>query len=215
MLSELLPRLCRHCPMGLEAPGWWPPVRSADPLARSPTIRATGARSSPAPTRSRCAASGRAALTRRLPSVRMLRVSLYPLGFNENTPGQPGLRMRDESFACVPAHGCETFERMRWAFLAVAVGACGGDGQHYTKGDYCDATGTAVCMRAQACGIDGTFNACFQGFKGACCINNGTCGLELGGAGMDREARCVPAVGTQACGELTAGVVPAVCLMGS
>jgi hypothetical protein len=90
----------------------------------------------------------------------------------------------------------------------------GGGGGTITKGQYCDSTGTAFCHRIEEC-QGSTFNACFQGFKGACCIDDGSCGVGIMNTStfMTFEAKCTAALMTEACADAIGGVVPAVCLM--
>jgi hypothetical protein len=95
--------------------------------------------------------------------------------------------------------------------------SCGDDADSdtpMTKGEYCDSTGTAFCERVQDCQLE-TFNACFQAFKGGCCINDGSCNLTAMNESDLRalERNCVAALSSEACAEVEAGVIPAVCLM--
>ena len=94
------------------------------------------------------------------------------------------------------------------------MSSCGSDSDPITKGEYCDATGSAFCHRIETCQV-ATFNACFQNFKGACCINDGSCGQVAMDAAALRalESKCTAALSAEACSEAAASVVPAACLM--
>jgi hypothetical protein len=95
--------------------------------------------------------------------------------------------------------------------LALACVTCGGDDAPMLKGEFCDRMGDLVCSRAAACQLE-TYNACFQGFKGACCGNSGTCQAEAPGA-EQIVAKCTSAMPNHSCNELRTGVLPAACLM--
>src|SRR6187399_2781221 len=84
------------------------------------------------------------------------------------------------------------------------LSSCGDDSDSpITKGEYCDSTGTAFCNRGVECQL-GTFNACFQGFKGGCCLNDGSCSRQLTNASDVRalEEKCVAALSTAACSDI-------------
>jgi hypothetical protein len=92
--------------------------------------------------------------------------------------------------------------------------SCGGGADPVTLGEYCDSTGSAFCHRAETCQI-ATFNACFQDFKRACCLDAGNCGLVAMDAAklQSIETKCTAALSTEPCPDVAAGVAPAACLM--
>lgn len=93
--------------------------------------------------------------------------------------------------------------------LVLAVGC--GDEPTYTKGEFCDVLGAAMCRRAEQCQAE-TFNACFQEFKISCCISTMDCGLRKDGDLRARTGECESAMATSSCADVVAGVVPAICL---
>ena len=102
--------------------------------------------------------------------------------------------------------------RLTLLALALSVCACSDDKPDYTLGEFCDELSTELCQRYVACGI-ASFNACFQGAKGGCCLNAGTCEQAEDYA----ESRayidtCAPSLRVQRCDEVRARVQPAACL---
>lgn len=95
------------------------------------------------------------------------------------------------------------------------LGGCGGntgDSTPTTKDQYCDVTGEAYCARAVECSA-AEHDSCVQDFKRSCCETDESCALPAKDAGRvkDLQDRCVQALSTQACEDITAGAVPGAC----
>lgn len=101
-------------------------------------------------------------------------------------------------------------KRILLVALAALGLSCGGD-DSMLKGEFCDRMGDVFCQRANACAIE-SYNACFQGFKGACCASNGSCQSEVAN-GQGIVDRCTAAMPSHSCNELRQGIVPPACLM--
>lgn len=98
---------------------------------------------------------------------------------------------------------------MKRALLVLVLLGCD-TGDKYTIGEYCDDIGASFCARVEQCGVD-SFNACFQPFKFACCVDAGKCDGSANGF-QDRVERCSRALPTHRCDDIRRGVLPAACL---
>lgn len=119
-----------------------------------------------------------------------------------------------------PRHTCSAFTAIRAVchgdgmrrliLLAMVLFGCESDPK---MGEACDTISDALCRRAADCGI-GEYNACFQGAKTACCLDEGTCDRSVKQSDIDAlENECVPAILGLKCEVLATGTLPAVCLM--
>jgi hypothetical protein len=106
---------------------------------------------------------------------------------------------------------------MLLAGIVMWLASCdgGGGGGLITLGQFCDSSGTAFCNRAVTCGSVTSFDACFQAFKGGCCLQDGTCDQTLAdtAAFETYKSNCNAALMSEACSDVMAAVTPAACLM--